>query len=85
MKTGNPAVCGSKNRSDGAVTVEYAVVFPIVLVCIMLLVYIGILNYQQCLMQSAVNRYADSLACYGDLPLMILILKPVLQKKFLFQ
>lgn len=47
---------------SGAVTVEYAVVFPVVIICIMLLIYIGMLYYQQCLIQSVVSRNVRSMA-----------------------
>lgn len=51
-----------KTETSGAVTVEYAIVFPVVIICVMVLVYLGMLCYQQCLMQSAVNEYVQDQA-----------------------
>lgn len=62
MKTGIINRFFIKKHNKGAVTVEYAVIFPVVVICILILIYIGMLFYQQCMMQSAVNRYVRSLA-----------------------
>lgn len=63
MKTG---LCFSahfvKRGHCGAVTVEYAIIFPIVIICILILIYLGMLYYQQCLMQSVVTESARNLA-----------------------
>lgn len=50
------------NDPRGAVTVEYAIIFPIVIICILLLIYLGVLYYQQCLMQTVVSENVQSLA-----------------------
>ena len=50
------------NDPRGAVTVEYAIIFPIVIICILLLIYLGMLYYQQCLMQTVVSENVQSLA-----------------------
>jgi len=52
----------AENKIAGAVTVEYAVVFTIVIICILILVYVGMLYYQQCLMQAVVSENVRSLA-----------------------
>lgn len=40
----------------GAVTIEYALVFPIVIICIIMLIYFGLVYYQQALLQSIVSE-----------------------------
>lgn len=51
-----------KKRYSGYVTVEYAVIFPIVIVCLLLLIYLGMLYYQQSLLQSVVSENVQNLA-----------------------
>lgn len=56
--------CGftGEKACRGAVTVEYAMVFPVVLFVLMLLIYFGLLYYQQALMQSVVSANAQDWA-----------------------
>ena len=56
------AVHSAIKNTAGAATVEYAIVFPVVIICILILVYLGMLYYQQCLMQAAVSGYVQNLA-----------------------
>lgn len=46
----------------GAVTVEYALIFPVVIVCVMMLIYIGLVYYQQALLQSVVSENSQNYA-----------------------
>lgn len=46
----------------GGVTVEYAIIFPIVILCILFLIYIGIIYYEQSLIQAIVNENIQSCA-----------------------
>jgi hypothetical protein len=50
------------NMCIGAITVEYAIIFPIVILCILLLIYIGMLYYQQSLLQSIVSDNVQNCA-----------------------
>ncbi|AGC68427.1 TadE-like protein [Thermoclostridium stercorarium subsp. stercorarium DSM 8532] len=51
-----------KKQCRGAVTVEYAVIFPIVIVCIFIIIHIGMLYYQHCLMQTVASKCVRSMA-----------------------
>lgn len=52
----------AKGRCRGAVTVEYAIIFPIVIICIIILIYLGLLYYQQSLMQAVVSESVQNWA-----------------------
>ena len=41
--------------TKGAVTVEYVLVFPIVILCVVIIIQIGLLYYQQALFQDVVG------------------------------
>ncbi len=51
-----------KTACDGAMTVEYALIFPVVLFTLMLLIHFGLLYYQQALLQSVVSTNAQDWA-----------------------
>lgn len=51
-----------KKACDGAMTVEYALIFPLVLFVLMLLIYFGLLYYQQALLQSVVSTNTQNWA-----------------------
>lgn len=58
-------LCHVKNirvSRNGAMTVEYAIIFPFVIFVVMLLVYIGLVYYQQALLQSVVTANAQDWA-----------------------
>jgi hypothetical protein len=44
-----------RSSDNGAMTIEYAVIFPFVIFVVMLLVYFGMVYYQQALLQSVVT------------------------------
>jgi len=46
----------TRNPSIGAMTVEYAIIFPFVILIVMLLIYFGMIYYQQALLQSVVSK-----------------------------
>lgn len=46
----------------GAVTIEYALVFPVVIICVAILVYVGLIYYQQALLHSVVSENAQNYA-----------------------
>lgn len=54
LKTGKPC--------KGAMTVEYVVIFPFVILVVMLLIYLGLIYYQQALLQSVVSRNSQGWA-----------------------
>ncbi len=60
--TRKPFIARMKNSRKGAVTIEYALVFPVVIICIMILLYIGLIYYQQALLQSVVSENAQNCA-----------------------
>lgn len=45
----------NRGRVNGAVTVEYAIIFPLVIFVVMLLIYFGLVYYEQALLQSVVT------------------------------
>jgi hypothetical protein len=51
-----------RHSRHGAITIEYAVIFPLVIFVVMLLVYIGLVYYQQALLQSVVTANAQDWA-----------------------
>jgi len=48
--------CNIGSATKGAVTIEYVLVFPIVVLCIIILIQIGLLYYQKALFQSVVGE-----------------------------
>lgn len=46
----------------GAVTIEYALVFPVVIICVAILVYVGLIYYQQALLHSVISENAQNYA-----------------------
>lgn len=51
-----------KKSCKGALTVEYALIFPIVIFCVLILIYIGFVLYQQALLQSVVSENVQNCA-----------------------
>jgi len=51
-----------KNSRKGAVTIEYALIFPIVILCVFILMFIGLVFYQQALLQSVVSENVQNCA-----------------------
>ena len=46
----------------GAVTIEYVLIFPFVIFCVFILIFIGLIFYQQALLQSVVSENAQNCA-----------------------
>ncbi|NLN63961.1 MAG: pilus assembly protein [Clostridiaceae bacterium] len=51
-----------QNACSGAVTIEYALVFPLVIFSVMILIYLGMVYYQQALLQSIVSEQTQNWA-----------------------
>ncbi|NLY18618.1 MAG: pilus assembly protein [Clostridiaceae bacterium] len=51
-----------KKSCKGAVTVEYALIFPPVIFCVFILIFIGLVFYQQALLQSVVSENVQNCA-----------------------
>lgn len=52
----------SRKPIQGAVTVEYAIIFPMVIICVIILIHMGLLYYQQALLQSVTAENAQNWA-----------------------
>lgn len=51
-----------RKKNKGAITVEYAMIFPLVIFCVIILIYLGMIYYQQALMQSIASENAENWA-----------------------
>lgn len=48
--------CNAGSATKGAVTIEYVLVFPFVILCVIIIIQIGLLYYQKALFQSLVGE-----------------------------
>ncbi len=51
-----------RENQKGAMMVEYAIIFPFVILCVCVIVYMGLIYYQQALLQSVVSENAQNWA-----------------------
>jgi hypothetical protein len=49
-------------KDNGAMTVEYAVIFPFVIICVMILIYLGLMFYEQAVLMSVAGENVQNWA-----------------------